>query len=172
MQQSHAAPPAQYSAKKIAEAVAFSNFDHLVFARLYRIAPRLVSVLVIVESETLSVGIVQVFVRSECIGAANHRRSLWCNISSDSLNAPTPRKRTPDLFGFALVERRKARGSQRRIARRLLPYFRPQHGPVTLPFGRPSCWPVDRPAADLCGRQFSCSDHPPSRSSWSSPCST
>ena len=54
--------------RKSPKRLAFSNFDRLVFASLYRIAPRLVTVLVIVEPELLSVGIVLVFVRSECIG--------------------------------------------------------------------------------------------------------
>ena len=39
--------------KKSPKRLAFSNFDRLVFASLYRIAPRLVTVLVIVEPETL-----------------------------------------------------------------------------------------------------------------------
>ena len=51
-----AAPPAQCVAKKSAKApkrLAFSNFDRLVFAGLYRIAPRIVNALVIMELVTV-----------------------------------------------------------------------------------------------------------------------
>ena len=44
--------------------LAFSTFDRLVFAGLYRIAPRAVNALVISRRRRLSVGIVPVFARS------------------------------------------------------------------------------------------------------------
>ena len=48
-----AAPPTQCAAKVIAKRPAFNNFDRLIFAGLYRIAPRVVNALAIVEPETV-----------------------------------------------------------------------------------------------------------------------
>jgi hypothetical protein len=39
--------------RKSLKRLVFSNFDRLVFARLYRIAPRIVNALVIVQPETV-----------------------------------------------------------------------------------------------------------------------
>jgi len=50
--------------RKSPKRLTFSNFDRLVFASLYRFAPRVMNALAIVEPETLSAGIVLVFVRS------------------------------------------------------------------------------------------------------------
>ena len=50
--------------RKSTKRLAFSNFDRLIFAGLYRIAPNVLNALVIVKPELLSAGIVRVFVCS------------------------------------------------------------------------------------------------------------
>jgi len=47
--------------RKSPKRLAFSNFDRLIFAGLYRIAPNVLNALVIVKRRLLSAGIVRVF---------------------------------------------------------------------------------------------------------------